>query len=272
MRLFALLALALSATAIASEPHAPAKPAASAEKHAPAKAMHAAEPHDPKHWAYEGSTGPGYWADLDPANTLCRSGQQQSPIDVSTAYAQRLEPLALRYMPGNVTTLNNGHTIQHNVEPGSFLEIGADRYQLLQFHFHTPSEEAIGGRRYPMVIHFVHKNDAGQLAVIAVFLKQGKEDQRTLKSLWKKFPATGETDSDSHLLVNPQALMPARLDYWTLMGSLTTPPCSEGVRWIILKTPITVSARQLAQFRKLFPMNARPLQPLRQRAILDAQG
>ncbi|WP_159668613.1 carbonic anhydrase [Andreprevotia sp. IGB-42] len=258
MRLLACLVLSiLAASGSAATPHA-------------AKEAHASA--DPKHWTYEGGTGPGYWADMDPANALCRSGQQQSPIDISVTYGQKLEPLSLRYLPGLISTVNNGHTIQHNIEPGSFLEIGGDRYQLLQFHFHSPSEEAVAGRRYPMVAHFVHKNDAGQLAVIAVFLKEGKEDQRLIRSLWKKLPAANETTRDEHLMLNPQALMPGNLAYWTLMGSLTTPPCSEGVRWLILKTPITLSARQLAQFRKIYPMNARPIQPLHQRAILDAQG
>lgn len=267
-----LASLAITPSAVASDPHATSKAPKKAATHSKAK-THSADPHGGAvHWGYEGAGGPENWAKLDPANALCATGQQQSPIDVRTTYALALDPLVFQYRPSKLSVLNNGHTIQHGVDPGSFLEVGGDRYQLLQFHFHTPSEEAVGGKRYPMVAHLVHKNDAGQLAVVAVFLTQGTASNPFFDMLWEKLPAEhnvsmsfeGKTYTASDILPRDQR-------YWTLMGSLTTPPCSEGVRWFILKTPVAISKKQLAKFQHEFSMNARPLQPLYQRAILDAQ-
>ncbi|MBE9609489.1 carbonic anhydrase [Chitinilyticum piscinae] len=270
------LLFAAGNTLASSTSHAPAAshkaPAAHAKTKAASHDSKGSQHDGPVHWSYEGAGGPENWAGLDAANGLCASGRQQSPIDIRTTYSMALDPLQFDYKPTKLNVLNNGHTIQHNIEPGSWLQVGNDRYQLLQFHFHTPSEEAVGGKRYPMVAHLVHKNDAGQLAVVAVFLTQGTVDNPLFNQLWARLP-------DEHPMsltfedqkYNPATILPRDLRYWTLMGSLTTPPCSEGVRWLILKTPVAISKKQLAQFRKEFSMNARPIQPLNERAILDAQ-
>ncbi|SFN22126.1 carbonic anhydrase [Formivibrio citricus] len=235
------------------------------------KAAHAAEQHEKGHWSYSGHGGPAHWAELDPAFAACGIGRQQSPINIETAFAQSLDRLQIRYQPNKLAILNNGHTIQHPVEPGSHLEIGKNRYQLLQFHFHAPSEEAIGGKRYAMDIHLVHKNDAGQLAVLTVLIEQGKKDHPTFNELWHSMPGNDETRIFEKKRYSPANVLPADLSYWTFMGSLTTPPCSEGVRWLVLKTPIQLSKKQIDRFRRLYPMNARPVQPLNERAVLDAQ-
>ncbi len=240
--------------------------AVASEKHGSKKVKH-----DPSHWTYEGETGPNYWGSMKSEFGLCSNGKQQSPVNITEAYAQDLAPLQFQYQESKTNIQNNGHTIQLNYDPGSYLQLGSDRYQLLQFHFHTPSEESIGGQRYPMVAHLVHKNEAGQLAVVALLINQGNEDNEIINTFWKKMPTKhNETRSYDEIKYSVGDLLPKNRSYWTLMGSLTTPPCSEGVRWLILKNPLQISAKQIARFKKEFPMNARPVQSLQQRAILDS--
>lgn len=227
--------------------------------------------HEKGHWSYSGHSGPAHWAELDPAFAACGIGRQQSPINIETAFIQPLDHLQVRYQPTKLAVTNNGHTIQHPVDPGSLLDIGKDQYQLLQFHFHAPSEEAIGGKRYAMDIHLVHKNAAGQLAVLTVLVEQGRKDHPIFNELWKSLPGNDETRIFEKKHYSAANVLPVDLSYWTFMGSLTTPPCSENVRWLVLKTPIQLSKKQIDRFRRLYPMNARPVQPLNERAVLDAQ-
>ena len=235
------------------------------------KKSHSAAPHDPSHWSYEGSTGAENWGNMKPEFALCKSGTQQSPININEAYAQNLDRLQFFYQPSKLNIQNNGHTIQLNYDGGSFLEVGKDRYQLLQFHFQTPSEEAIGGKRYPMVAHLVHKNEAGQLAVVALLINQGKADNPLFTQFWENLPSEhNETKIKDDIKYNVASLLPGNSSYWTFMGSLTTPPCSEGVRWFVLKEPLNISAKQISRFKREFSMNARPLQPLFERAVLDS--
>lgn len=236
-----------------------------------AKTTHNTAAHEKGHWSYSGETGPTFWGHLDPAFSACASGQQQSPINIETAFMQSLDRLQIHYQPTKLSILNNGHTLQHTVDTGNYLDIGPDRYQLLQFHFHSPSEEAIGGKRFAMDVHLVHKNEAGQLAVLTVLLEQGRKDHPLFNTLWKSLPTQDETRIFDKKTFSPAEILPSDLNYWTFMGSLTTPPCTEGVRWLVLKTPVQLSKRQLDRFRKLYPTNARPLQALNQRAVLDAQ-
>ncbi|QLI82935.1 carbonic anhydrase family protein [Chitinibacter fontanus] len=232
---------------------------------------HAAVAHDPSHWSYEGSTSAENWGNMKPEFALCKSGTQQSPINITEAYSQALERIQFSYQPSKLNIQNNGHTIQLNYDPGSFITVGTDKYQLLQFHFHTPSEEAIGGKRYPMVAHLVHKNEAGQLAVVALLINQGKDDNPLFNQFWAKLPTEHkETRIFDDIQYNVASLLPGNQSYWTFMGSLTTPPCSEGVRWFVLKNPLNISAKQIARFKREFAMNARPLQSLFDRAVLDS--
>jgi carbonic anhydrase len=216
------------------------------------------------HWSYAGDEGPSHWGGT------CGSGKAQSPIDIRSAAAksENLPPLAIDYRPGALHIIDNGHTIQVNVEPGSSVVVGKDRYPLVQFHFHKPSEEMIDGRRFAMVAHFVHKDAKGNLAVIAVPLKAGAANP-LIGTLWRNLPKEKEHLESAHAVtISPAQLLPANRAYFTYEGSLTTPPCTEGLRWFVLKSPSTISLEQLTTFSKVYSANARPIQPLNKRQVL----
>jgi carbonic anhydrase len=231
------------------------------------------------HWSYQDETGPSHWGQLSEKYALCMTGTQQSPIDITTNIKAELPPLVFDYNPLMMGIKVNDHSIY--VEPtissttseeekSATLKIGDEAYHLLQFHFHTPSEEAINGKRADMVMHLVHKNDQGHLAVVAVLLNQGKANQ-VITQVWEMVsemqnPTTKKPEKD----LNINQLLPDDRNYYTLWGSLTTPPCSQGVKWIILKQPLTISAEQLAAFQKRYPNNARPLQEQGHRFVLSS--
>ncbi|STQ91246.1 carbonic anhydrase [Iodobacter fluviatilis] len=255
-----------------SNSHA-AKKHSAPSAHAPAAAhggRHGA-PHAGGHWGYEdGSTGPNSWGSMSPSFALCAEGKEQSPINITTSYAQEMEKIKFNYGMTRIIAVNNGHTIQLNIDPGSYIEALGSKYQLLQFHFHTPSEEAIGGIRYPMVAHLVHKSEEGKLAVVAALIQQGAQDNPLIEALWDKMPDEhNESRTFDKLTYSPAALLPLDQSFYTFMGSLTTPPCSEGVRWLVMKNPLSISAKQIARFRKLFPMNARPIQSINARNVME---
>jgi carbonic anhydrase len=225
------------------------------------------EKHPAQHWSYEGEEGPKHWGDLKPDYSVCKTGQRQSPIDIRDAKQASLPSIRFDYKPSAVKIINNGHTIQINYAPGSFITVGDKRYELRQFHFHHPSEEQVEGKAYDMVIHLVHADSEGHLAVVAVLVKSGSANP-LIQRLWENLPKTeGKEESVSGAEVNAAELLPKSLGYYTFEGSLTTPPCSEGVTWFVLKMPVEVSADQLAAFVKLYPHNARPTQPSNGRAI-----
>lgn len=226
------------------------------------------------HWSYQGKEGPKQWGELEPDFKTCKIGRHQSPINIESAKAEKsadLKPIGFGYSAGAAEVVNNGHTVQVNLPAGGSAKIGSDDFKLLQFHFHTPSEEQIDGKNYPLVAHLVHKNGQGQLAVVAVLFKPGKENA-ALKPVFDNLPAkSGETRKlDANL--DAASLLPADKAYYAFTGSLTTPPCSEEVRWQVLKTPVEISDAQLAQFRKLYKMNARPVQPLNDRKVQVSQS
>lgn len=220
------------------------------------------------HWDYQntGHSGPAHWGDLEEGFAGCKLGKVQSPIDIRGAKKAKLEPIGFNYAAGPAEVVNNGHTVQVNLAAGGSIKLHNTEYKLLQFHFHTPSEEKVNGQSYPLVAHFVHKNDAGKLAVVAVLFKEGAANG-PLKAVFDSLPAkAGETKAlDGGL--DPAAILPAQRGYYAYRGSLTTPPCSEGVRWQVLKDSVTLSPAQLSAFQKLYPMNARPVQPLNGRAL-----
>jgi carbonic anhydrase len=218
------------------------------------------------HWAYEGHGDPAHWADLDQANSACKLSKEQSPIDIEERNARKapLSTLEFNYAAAGAEVINNGHTVQVNLPAGNALKAGDDVAQLLQFHFHTPSEEKINGVNYPMVAHFVHKSADGKLSVVAVLFKQGQENQ-TLAPVFAALPAEGHPSQLASF--NPADVLPANRAYYKFMGSLTTPPCSDGVRWQVLKQPVELSTQQIAAFHKLYKMNARPVQPLNGRTV-----
>ena len=222
------------------------------------------------HWSYSGESGPSHWAELDAKNKACGTGKSQSPIDIRTqdVHKQTLPTLEFHYRPSPLHLIDNGHSIQVNVDPGSSLKIGGKSYELFQFHFHHPSEERINGKGSDMVAHLVHRDSAGALAVVAVLLEAGKSNA-TVESLWSHLPKQKEHVMDFQgVRIDPAGLLPADRSYFTYIGSLTTPPCSEGVRWLVLKSPSTLSKSEIATFAARYPNDARPLQKLNGREVL----
>jgi len=226
-----------------------------------------ADEHSKPHWSYDGATGPAHWGELDPAYAACSTGKTQSPIDINGATPSGLPKLKFDYRTAPLNIIDNGHTIQVNYAPGSTLTVDGKAYTLKQFHFHHPSEERLNGREYPLVAHLVHADAEGHLAVVAVLFKKGAGNA-LLNTLWKNIPEEKEKATDvAGSKVNVKSLLPSKLDYYTFVGSLTTPPCSEGVKWIVLRTAKTLSAAELAAFVKRYPMNARPVQSANGREI-----
>jgi carbonic anhydrase len=217
------------------------------------------------HWAYTGEHGVKAWGDM-PGDGTCKLGHEQSPIDIRDAKKGKLAPLDLGYKKGSADIVNNGHTIQVTPADGGGLNIDGVPYKLVQFHFHTPSEEKIHGKAYSMVMHLVHQNADGKLAVIAVLLTEGKANA-ALAPVFDNMPAKEGDKKSLPAALDVTDFLPADKGYYTFNGSLTTPPCSEGVRWFVLKHPVEISKAQHATFQKLYKMNARPVQPLNGRVV-----
>jgi carbonic anhydrase len=221
------------------------------------------------HWDYYGKTGPLGWGKLDPAYKACAQGHEQSPIDIHGAHLNKaLQPIEFHYMSAPVTLENTGNTVIVHVNPGSYIVAGGVRYDLQQFHFHHPAEESVKGKLTDMDIHLVHKSADGKLAVIAVRLAEDRGDPNaTLATLWEHLPTTAGATDKVTALVNPGGVLPADRGYWTYMGSLTAPPCTEGVRWFVLEQELSISRTQLRTFAALFKLNSRPLQEAHGRRI-----
>jgi carbonic anhydrase len=222
-------------------------------------------------WRYDGKTGPDHWGDLNAEFAPCKSGRSQSPVDIRTTQKADLPAIQFDYKPTPLHIIDNGHTIMINYASGSSIQVGDKQYELKQFHFHRPSEEKINGRRYDMVVHLVHVAQDGSVAVVAVLLQKGN-DNHLIHELWSNLPK--EKDKE-HLLDNVQVdaanLLPADRGYYTLSGSLTTPPCRENVTWYVLKHPVTVSTVEIQEFSKLYSNNARPTQPLYNRVVKETR-
>jgi len=244
-------------------------------KPAPRPARPAAKPASSPHWGYTGDIGPDRWAELAPENKLCAVGTRQSPIDIREGLAVDLEKIGFDYRPSAFSVLDNGHTIQVNVAAGNGLSVMGRRYELVQFHFHRPSEERVNGRQFDMVAHLVHKDAQGRAAVVAVLLERGRDDQAhpLIQTVWAHLPLEkGEALAATQAQIDLTQLLPAERGYYTFMGSLTTPPCSEGVLWMVMRQPVTLSAQQIGVFARLHPMNARPLQAGSGRLIKESLG
>lgn len=222
------------------------------------------------HWGYAGHEGPEYWGSLSQGFAACKDGKSQSPINIVNASANDIELPAIefKYAASPMQIVNNGHTIKVDYSGDSTITVEGKTFKLLQFHFHTPSENRIDGKSFPMEAHFVHADAAGNLAVIGVMYDQGAADQ-IIADIWGKMPhKSGETVADAGS-VNAMDMMPANKDYYRFDGSLTTPPCSEGVTWMVLKDAKTVSGEQASQFAELFHGgNARPVQSVNARTVL----
>lgn len=232
--------------------------------------VEAAIQHAHIHWDYEGAGAPENWARLDPQNKTCAIGQRQSPIDIKDGIKVDLEPIKFNYRPSNFRVVDNGHTIQVNVGDSS-ISLTGKTYDLVQFHFHRPSEEKVNGQRFDMVAHLVHKSDDGQLAVVAVLLERGSENP-FIQSVWNYMPLEKNAAVEPPgIAINPADLLPAGRSYYTYMGSLTTPPCTEGVLWLVMKQPVQVSPEQINIFSRLYRNNARPIQPAAGRLIKEGR-
>ena len=226
-------------------------------------------------WSYRGPDGPDHWGDLDPAYAACKSGRQQSPIDIRSAQKAPLPTLRFEYLMAPLKYLiNNGYTIRVNYHApisGGFLIVGDKRYQLTQFHFHRPSEELIHGKPYDMVIHLMHESSDGQTAGVAILLTAGRINA-TIQQLWSHMPMTkGDEHEIPGVQINPAALLPGDLSYYTYTGSLSAPPCDESVTWFVLRTPLEISEEQINIFAKLYPHDVRPIQPLNGRIVKESQ-
>jgi carbonic anhydrase len=221
--------------------------------------------HSP-HWSYDGAGGPESWARLNPEFAKCGSGQRQSPIDIRGGIKVDLDPVQFDYKPTGFGVVDNGHTVQVNVGSGNAIEVQGRRYDLVQFHFHRPSEERIDGRQFDMVAHLVHKDAEGRLAVVAVLLDRGSAHP-VVQQVWNNLPLEKGEQLNARTPIDLTGLLPEDRRYFTYMGSLTTPPCSEGVLWMVMQQPVTLSQAQINIFARLYPMNARPIQAASGRLI-----
>ena len=249
-------------------------PAASTARRPPAEprkpaGQTGADPGHAAHWSYEGAGGPEGWGRMNPEFAKCSTGSRQSPIDIRDGIKVSLDAVAFDYKPSAFRVLDNGHTVQVNVGPGNSIEVLGRRYDLLQFHFHRPSEERVNGKQFDMVVHLVHKDLEGRLAVVAVLLERGSA-LPIVQSVWNNLPLERGDEVAAKLPLDLGALLPVERSYFTYMGSLTTPPCSEGVLWMVMKNPVQVSAEQIGIFSRLYPMNARPVQSASGRLIKES--
>ncbi len=243
-----------------------AAPATSARRAAPPRPSGAS---GASQWAYEGAQGPAAWAHMAPENAACANGQRQSPIDITDGIKVELDAVQFDYQASGFRVVDNGHTVQVNVAPGNTIEVGGKHYELVQFDFHRPSEERIDGKPFDMVIHLLHKSASGQLAMVAVLLERGSA-QPAVQAVWNNLPLEQGSEVAAKGHIDLTGLLPSDRRYYTYMGSLTTPPCSEGVLWMVMKTPVHISPEQLNIFARLYPMNARPIQAQRGRRIKES--
>lgn len=219
------------------------------------------------HWSYEGHEGPAHWGEINHDYHMCNKGKNQSPINVTDAHKSKLGKISFSYNASASEIINNGHTIQVNMNKGSSIAVSGKTYNLLQFHFHSPSEHQVNGKHADMVAHFVHQAEDGQLGVIGVLFNKGKENA-TLEKLWNKLPKhQGEKNSLASTKIKISQLLPLNKAYYNYSGSLTTPPCSEGVNWMVLQSQGSVSEKQVNAFTSIFPKSIRPIQALNGRVI-----
>ena len=218
-------------------------------------------------WDYE---NPEQWGDISPEYQVCKTGNQQSPIDLDSDQKSALEPVEIHYQDIPLRIVNNGKTIEVDNKLENFIVLDGQKFELLQFHFHHPSEHTVKGESYPMEIHFVHKDRQGSLAVLAVFLQEGTEN-KALVPIWDSMPSQKSSEKYlGELKIATSKLLPENLDSYRYSGSLTTPPCSENVSWVVFQEPIEVSPEQFQRFDRIIHYNARPRQAINRRSILTS--
>jgi carbonic anhydrase len=232
--------------------------------------VNAQEQHHSLHWSYAGEASPEHWGDLSPDFSACKSGREQSPINITSSVPSDVSPIIFDYKPSVLKIVDNGHTVQVNYDPGSSIRVGDKQYKLLQFHFHHPSEEEIDGKSYDLVAHLVHADTEGHLAVVAVLFSR-QQSNPFVETIFAHLPKSKGKEETANVTINVADLLPKDRSYYTFPGSLTTPPCSEGVTWFVLKTPVTLSTSELTTFAKIYPNNARPVQALNDRKVLSGR-
>lgn len=217
-------------------------------------------------WSYEGTSDPGHWSELQSDYSLCATGQSQSPINLrSQDLSSNHETLNVDYHSSPLDEVNNGRTVTVNYAAGNTLTVNNQTYELVQFHFHAPSEHRINNKSSAMEMHLVHKNAANELAVLGVMIQPGAANP-LLDEIWENMPAV-EEENAPNLEIDVRSLLPRDRSFYHYQGSLTTPPCSESVNWAILKQPIQASRQQISTFKSRFHANARPVQALNNRSI-----
>jgi carbonic anhydrase len=221
-------------------------------------------------WAYQGDGAPAAWSRLKPEYKLCGNGQRQSPIDIRGGLAVDLEPVVFAWGDSRFGVIDSGRTVQANFAPGSHVEIGGRRFELLHLHFNRPSEHRIDGRQFEMSAHLVHRDAQGNLAIVALLFDRGPANA-VVQTVWNNLPLEQGQEVPARAALPLQDLLPDDRRYFTYMGSLTTPPCTEGVRWVVMRQPVTLSAEQIELFARIYPMNARPVQQMAGRRILQSQ-
>jgi carbonic anhydrase len=243
------------------EAAARAKKAADAKRRQEELAMvvKAAAPVHGTHWTYEGESGPANWSKINSDWAMCATGRRQSPIDIRDGIKVDLEQITFDYHPSSFNEVDNGHTIQVTVGGGNFITVANQTYELQQFHFHRPSEERINGKGTEMVIHLVHRSAEGRLAIVAVLLERGKV-HNLMQTVWNNLPLEKHESVSPSVVLDLKEALPERREYYTYMGSLSEPPCTEGVLWIVMKQAMQASPAQMALFSRLYPLNARPAQ------------
>lgn len=220
------------------------------------------------HWGYSGEEGPEHWGNLSAEYSVCGSGKNQSPINLSGMIDARLPALKFAYATGATEILNNGHTVQANFAPGSTLTVAGHEFELKQVHFHAPSENRIDGKSFPMEGHLVHADKDGNLAVVAVMYREGK-DSPAIAKLWGQMPQKTGDKAALNAQLKADELLPKNRAYYRFNGSLTTPPCSEGVMWLVMKTPVNTGKEQVEAFaHTLHHPNNRPVQAVNARPVL----
>jgi carbonic anhydrase len=223
---------------------------------------------DPVHWGYDGEAGPEHWGALSPEFAACSEGREQSPVDIPATAPVNPPELRFDYRPSELNIVNNGHSIQVNYEPGTTLKADGVVYELVQFHLHALSEHTLNGAYTDMELHLVHKDADDRLAVVGVMIVEGAHNPAYEPILAHMPPEQGDPLTVSGTTVNAGELLPAEQSYYRYDGSLTTPPCTEGVTWFVMATPIELSTAQIAAFQSLYDHNLRPVQPLGERAFL----
>lgn len=227
--------------------------------------------HEDTHWSYEGETGPENWGELDSKYAACVDGREQSPIDIIEKETTKVNKrnLTIHYKTADFSIINNGHSIQASGDNNTnYITLDKQKFELKQFHFHTPSEHQLNEKSYEMEVHFVHENNKGELAVIGLFIKEGNEN-KALKNLFSSLPKEEGSKVEETMNIAINEIVPDNQQSFQYKGSLTTPPCSEGVNWIVMKEAIEMSSQQINSFKTIFNDNHRPVQAVNNREVVE---